>query len=499
MTEVRRGPEYVPGRRVEARRTRVKRGLVLALVPLGGLGLALLFTNVLLPQRRIEEQSDRLKHALLRLEDYHSIEYRVTGDSETILREEWKSGQRRRVEYFGGQIVFYHFSADGRSRDLIYEQSTRVVRRHRGASMGDSAPARLLTDMNEPDVQMESGPDGVLVLYSDVRRHLIRMDARSGKPTGWTTLFPSDLGEQMLTRTEIDYDGIDRSKLEVEPEVLALVRDSPGRPPGRNRRPAEPIAAIGKVDDEFDLDWIDINQHGDLFYGFRSRTERPFIQVVDGRGNLYSPLDIISGDRTTGRIAGEQLSLRLDDTQLSWPVTVTLSVKDSDPRFLTGPTRNRKIGSSTFTFERPTCVLAPPQWFSSNVSDRPLYDYLRTRHYRLALVFQNMLRTPEGRRVDALGGGAASLEQSVGLKKDPDDLRRALAEARTFLRVRNEFDSGRMSVGRVYVMIAELHQALGEHDAAKRAIQFAQGMVREGRVDLNTVGDIERTAKELGL
>jgi hypothetical protein len=499
MSEVRRGPEYIPARQIMAKRSRIRRGLSLALIPVVGAGLALFVTSIILPQRHTEDQFERLEAALRNLGDFHAIEYRPMKDREIILREEWTGSNRRRVEYFGGQMVLYHFSTDGRSRDLIYEPGPGVARRHRGASMGASAPARLLSDLTDREVRTESGPDDMLVVVSRGRRHLIRMDARSGRPTQWTTYFPSDIGDQVLSRTEVEYGAPDSAKLQVEPEVQSLLRTSPGRPPGRNRRATEPVAVIGQGAEVFDLDWIHINQYGDLFYAFQSATERPFVHVVDSLGNLYSPLDIIIGDRTTDRFAGEQLALRLDNTHIAWPLTITLSVQNSDPRFLAGQDRKRKIGSYTMVFDKPTCFLAPPQWFSPNVSDSPIYDYLRTRHYRLALVFQHMLRTPEGRMVDTLAGGAASLEMSENLKKDPNDLRRAIAEARTFLRMRNEFDSGRMSAGRIYVLLAELHHALGEREAAQQAIEFAQGMVREGRVDLNTVGDIERTAKELGL
>lgn len=499
MWEERRGPEYVPARRIQARKSRVRRAFGWLMIPLAGVGFAVAVSSVVLPMRRTEDQFERLTNALRALGEFHTIEYKPLRDREIILREEWAGRERRRVEYFGGQIVLYHFSTDGRSRDYIYEPLPGVVRRHRGASMGASAPARLLADLNDREARVQAGENGALTVSSRGRRHLIQMDERTGRPVSWTTYFPSDIGEQLLSRTEIAYDSFDRAKLELEPEVQAIYRASPGRPPGRGRRLAEPVVQIGKGGEEFDLDWIHINQYGDLFYGFQSATERPFIHVVDGSSNLYSPVDIILGDRTTGRFAGEQLALRLDNTHIKWPLTITITVQNSDPRFLSGPDRSRKIGSYSLTFDQPTCFLAPPQWFSANVSDSPLYDYLRTRHYRLAVVFQHMLRTPDGRMVDTLAGGAASLEESSELKKNPDDLRRAIAEARTFIRTRNEFESGRMSAGRAYVMIAELHHSLGEREEAKRAIEFAQGMVREGRVDIATASDIERVTKELGL
>jgi hypothetical protein len=231
---------------------------------------------------------------------------------------------------------------------------------------------------------------------------------------------------------------------------------------------------------------------------FRSPYERPFVKVEVG-SVPYTTMDMFTGNKQAKGYLGEQLAIRLSDPQLVWPLTVKITVHGLDPRYEKGSATGHILGTYTRTFDRPTCFMAPAQWFGPYVADGPLYDYLRTRHYRLALVFQNMMRRPDGSMVDTLSGSSASFEDTDQLKKNPDDLQSAVFHARTVLRARAEYDAGRLSMARIYVLLAELYTALNQREQARESIQFVQGMLRDGRVDSFTASEVERAAKELGL
>lgn len=501
MSIERRGPEYVHAHVIEQRRGRAKRWLSWLLIPVFGIGLAVGVTSIYLPQQRSEGQYTKLRRALRNITAYHATEFRPVRDRELILREDWVAKGRRRLEYFGGQFVMYHFSPTGTGPDLIHEPTANVVRHHKGAVMVAGAPERLLSVLNDRDSKVYPGPNGNLVVETTHRKHVIRVDEHSGRPIAWATYFFTDRGERLLTRTELEYGEPDPSKLEYDPEVRRLSPVKFGELPSRARPSEQPVVVIGSNTRAMELTTLDINQFGDINYMYRSPYERPFVEVTDLQsGAMYSTMDIFSTREATRHgFPGEQLALRLNQEQIQWPITVKLTVRTVDPAFRDDSAGGMLIGTYTRTFERPTCFLAPAQWFGTYLEDGPLFDYLRTRHYRMAQVYQNMMRKPDGTMVDALSGSSASMEQADDLKKDPADLRRAIEEARTVLRVRAEFDAGRLPMARVYVMLAELHNALGETDQARDAVRFARGMVREGRGDAYVTDEVERAAKELGL
>lgn len=497
MSEQRRGPEYVPAHIILKKREKIRRNFSWLLIPVVGIGLAYFVTSVVLPQQRSGDQYSRLRRSLRGVGEFHSIEFRPTGDRETVLREDWVTRGRRRLEYYGGQFVILHFSQDGTSEDLIYEPAARSVRRHQGAVLAGTAPERLMNDMSDREVKSYGGPDGELVIETRRRKHLVVTDPKNGRPLTWKTYYFTDQGEELLSRTEMDYGDFDRSKLEVDPEIKAAKKINFDDLPNRYSSDAPPIASLGNKESPFHIQTLDINAMGDVFYIYRSPFERPFIEVT-ANGLPYSPMDMFTGNRDENGYLGEQLAIRLTDPQLTWPLTVKITVR-SDPRFESGSASGKVLGTFSRTFDHPTCFMAPAQWFGTYVADGPLYDYQRTRHFRLAQVFQNMMRGPDGHMVDTMAGGAAALEQTKDIKKNPVDLQSAVFHARTVLRVRAEYDAGRLSMARVYVLLAELHLALGERDLARQAIAFAQGMVREGRADAFTASEIERAAKELGL
>ena len=497
MSEQRRGPEYVPAHIVQKKREKIRRNFSWLLIPVVGIGLAYFVTSVILPQQRSGDQYSRLRRSLRGVGEFHSIEFRPTGERETILREEWVVNARRRLEYFGGQFVILHYSQDGKSEDLIYEPAAKLVRRHRGAVLAGTAPERLLNDLTDRDVKTYAGPDGTLMVETRRRKHEIVTDPASGRPISWKTFYFTDQGDELLSRTEVDYGDFDRAKMDIEPEILTAKKVDFDELPNRYSSDTAPIATIGGGAEQFHLQTLDINALGDVFYVYRSPYERPFVEVNVGQIQ-YSGMDMFTGNRDERGYVGERLAIRLSDPQLTWPLTVKITVR-SDPRFESGVATGKVLGSFTRTFDHPTCFMAPAQWFGTYVADGPLYDYQRTRHFRLAQVFQNMMRRPDGNMVDTMAGGAAALEQTKDLKKNPADLQSAVFHGRQVLRVRAEYDAGRLSMARVYVLLAEVHLALDERELARKAIAFAQGMVREGRADAFTASEIDRAAKELGL
>lgn len=493
MAEDRRGPEYVHAHVVQRKHEKIKRNLTYAVFPLIGIGLAVLLTSVILPERRSEDQYTRLMRALRGNNVVHTIEYRPTGDKEIILREDWISGPRRRLEYFGGQFVIYHFSQDTGAEDYIFEPGPNILRKHAGATLIIPAVERLMGDLrSRENVSLTSLPDGTLEVVTRRKRLLITMDPGSGKPTHWVTFTDTDRGEEIILRTEAEYE-VDSAKLKYDDEIWKAnkVEMSRLREPFRPQTPT--LANLGP---DLELVTLDVNSVGDVFYAYRSKIDRPYIEVTDNAGNTYSPMDIYQSSQVAGRHVGEQIALRVTEGHIAWPLTVTLRARELDPRLSSkaGPPKEFSL-----RFDRPSCFMAPSHWFPIYLSDAPLYDYQRTRHYRLTLVLQNAMRTPEGKFVDTLAGGASSLEQSDNLRKDPADLERALREARQTLRVRSEFDGGRLASARVYMLMIELYLAIGRREDARKTLDFARGMVRDGRVDSSIASELERMAKEQGL
>lgn len=480
---------------MEKKRERVRRGSWL-LVPILGIGLAYLAVTNVQGQKESEDRFRAMRRSLRGIGEFHSVEYRINGDQETVLREDWVGTGRRRVEYFDGQFVIYHFSLDGKSEDLIYEPSARVVRRHYGANVVGTVIERLTNEMLDRSVKVYGGPENRLVLETVRRKHVIEIDEETRRPKSWETFYFTDEGEQPLSRTEITYGEIDRSKLEYDPQVKRTkpvdIRDAEDRYLDKT----EPVANIGKGQKQFGLMHLDVNHLGDVFYVYRSPYERPFVEVT-ANGETYSKVDVFIGNPDQNGYPGEQMAIRLQDSPTRWPLTVKFTVR-ADARYDEGATTGEILGTYTQTFEGPTCFMPPAHWFNELVSDGPLYDYLRTRHYRLALTYQNLMRAPDGAMVDTISGGLATLE-SPDLKKDPKDLQVALEHAREMLRVRTEFDAGRISMGRVYILIAELYVAMDQRNLANRAISFARRLAREGRGDGYSSGEIERAAKQLGL
>lgn len=498
MSEQRRGPEYVHAHVVQKKKERVRRNVSWLMIPVIGIAAAVFFSVVILPTQRSGDQFTQLRRALRGVGDFHTIEFRPLGEKETILREDWVGRTRRRIEYFGGQFVIYHFSQDGQSEDLIHEPAAGVVRRHRGAVVAGTALERLLNDMSDRDLRSYPGEEDRLVIETRRRKHLIRLDEKTGRPLDWRTYFFTDRGEELLSRTEVQYGDVDAAKLEYDDEVKKAKKVDYQDLPNRYEQSDAPVATLGKGANPFLLSSLDINQFGDVFYVFRSPYERPFVKIEVGNVP-YTTMDMFTGNKQAKGYLGEQLAIRLSDPQLVWPLTVKITVHGLDPRYETGSVTGHVLGTYTRTFDRPTCFMAPAQWFGPYVADGPLYDYLRTRHYRLALVFQNMMRRPDGSMVDTMSGSASSFEDTDQLKKNPDDLQSAVFHARTVLRARAEYDAGRLSMARIYVLLAELYTALNQREQARESIQFVQGMLRDGRVDSFTASEVERAAKELGL
>lgn len=496
MSEQRRGPEYVPARTLEKRRERARRYWWL-LVPVVGVGLAYLTVSSIQAQQASEEQYRAMRRSLRGIGEFHSIEYRANGEQETVLREDWVGTGRRRIEYFDGQFVIYHFSLDGKGEDLIHEPGSGVVRRHKGATLAGTVLERLTNDMSDRNVRFYGGPNRTLVIETARRRHVIEVDESSQRPTAWKTYFFTDEGERPLTRTVMQYGTADPSKLDYDPVVKRTKAVDVGDLTNRSRGFVEGIATIGQGARRFQLGSLDVNQAGDIFYTYLSPHERPFIEVT-ADGVPYSRMDIFTGSPDGDGYPGEQLAIRLQDVPVRWPLTIKITVR-SDARYDETATTGQVLGSYSHTFERPTCFMAPSQWFGENLADGPLYDYLRTRHYRLALIYQNMMRAPDGHMVDTISGGLSTLEESPDLRKDPADLKVALEHAREMLRVRTEFDAGRISMGRIYILIAELHMSMKQPDLARRAISFARRQSRDGRGDGFSSGEIERAAKQMGL
>lgn len=496
MSQERRGPEYVHAHVVKQRRSRVRRNFSLAVFPLLGVGLAIVFASVILPHRRSEDQYGRLLEALRRGSTSHTIEFRPTRDREIILREDWILGTRRRLEYFGGQFVAYHFSQDGKSEDYIYEQAPNVLRKHTGATLVAPALERLLTDIREREVvSTKSHADGTLEIETRRKKLRITMDPNSGRPTQWYTFLPTDRGDETLLRTEVHYD-VDPGKLKYDEAIWAATPVDMHQVPDPHQRQTTARARVGNDPSDLELVTVDVNQTGDVFYVYRAAVERPFIEVRDSQGNRYSPTDVYLSSRAGDRFIGEQVALRLDQAHMQWPVSVTFRVHQVDAKGLPKQSTGKEL---TLTFDRPTCFMAPTHWFQVYLGDAPLYDYQRTRHFRLAQVFQSAVRTPSGQFIDALGGGVSTLEQPEEQRRDPADLQRAISEARQLLRVRSEYEAGRISHSRIYVLLADLYAAAGQKDEARRVVQFVQGMLRDGRADTFVAAEIERAAKELGL
>ncbi|MCC7433161.1 MAG: hypothetical protein IT363_00640 [Methanoregulaceae archaeon] len=496
MSEQRRGPDYVPARMIERKRARARRYSWL-LVPIVGVGLAYVVVSSIQNQQESEAQFRSLRRSLRGPGEFHSVEYRVNGEQETVLREDWVGTDRRRIEYFDGQFIIYHFSLDGKSEDMVHEPGAGVVRRHHGAVLLQNAIERLANEMSDRNMRASRGPGGRLVLETSLRKHVVEVDEESGRPTAWQTSYFTDEGEKPLSRTVISYGGVDRTKLDYDAIVKRTkpvdVRDLQDA----NRIPKSSVATIGGNPKPFLLASLDVNQSGDIFYIYRSPYERPFIEVT-ADGGVYSRMDVTTATPDVYGYSGEQLAIRVQDAPVRWPLTVKVTVR-ADARYVEGMTTGQVLGTYTRTFERPTCFMAPVQWFGEPAADGPLYDYLRTRHYRLALIYQNMMRAPDGRMVDTISGGLSTMEDTPNLRKDPADLRVALEHARETLRVRTEYDAGRISVWRIYILIAEIHMALDQRDLASRAISFARRLSRETRGNGFPSGEVERAAKLMGL
>lgn len=493
MAEERRGPEYVHAHVVQRKQERAKRNFAFALLPMAGIGLAILFTSVILPGRRSEDQYTRLVRAIRGSSATHTVEYRPTNDREILLREDWINGPRRRLEYFGGQFIVYHFSQDTGAEDYIHEIGPNILRKHNGANLITPAVERLLADLRGREVvSTNTLPDGNLEVTTRRKRLIITMDPNSGRPTHWLTLVPTDRGYELLTRTEAEY-SVDPSKLDYDRNISSATKvDMTTHPdPFRLQTPA-----IANLDTGIDVVTVDVNSLGDVFYTYRSPVDRPYIEVTDNKGHTYSPMDIYQTSRVGDLYVGEQLALRMNQVHAEWPITITLRSRDLDPR---RGSKGAPGKAYQLKFDRPSCFMTPTHWFQIYLSDAPLYSYQRTRHYRKALVLQNAMATPEGKFVDTLSGGAASLEQSDNLRKEPEYLQQAIREARQSLQVRAEFDGGRLSSARMYLVLMELYSTLGNLEDARKVADFARGMVREGRADSTVAVEIERAAKELGL
>jgi hypothetical protein len=236
-----------------------------------------------------------------------------------------------------------------------------------------------------------------------------------------------------------------------------------------------------------------VTSAGDAFLIHRSKLDNLYFEVLDDRGARYEPAEFYSTLITERREhTAETLCMRPGDSRVSWPLVLTINVRNFDPRTQIDGMASKILGSHKVTFSKPTYSFAPSYWFPQHATDRSYFDYLRNRHYQRALVVLNRVRAERrsGKRE------LAAIE-----KAEADALfASAIRDLREVIRLRAEFEGGgTLPLPRLYVGLAELQAAAGLTGDAAKAIEYAQEIARLGRGDAALVAEIDQIAKDLGL
>ncbi len=490
--EERRGPEYIRASAWQAKRKRTHQRTWWMLGPAAGIAAGIIFVQFYLPQRAAANTVTRLIRRLPHVFKYHAIEYRMRADGSTsVLREEFSQGQERRVELFGSVVLL---SQEG----LVFERATQTLRSFNGASLANTAPMRLASDLYAPTgTKISVGSNHAIIVQTPTRKVLLKMDEQGTRPTEWITYYKTERGFEPLSRTLIEYG-------DQRPALFTTVGLGSGKPVAYDEQPdpfakdAKPIQTFRAGENEYSVLRADVNSRGDLIVLGSTNLDRPFVEIHDDQGHHFAPNEMYgSSIGEGGPVYSQQLGIRLEDTPLKWPVTYTFSVRSYDPRYKVGGSANVSLGTYKVTFAKPTCYLSPTTWFGTYAADKPYFDFERTRHYRLALMYQNAMRTNQNVLVDTLNGGAADTGDA-NLHKNPRDTETAIDEMREVIRSRAEFDSGTLTVAALYISLAELYQAADRKPEALASLQIAkEEKVRAGIADPTLDASIDRMTQEL--
>lgn len=484
--EERRGPEYIPARLVAEKRQHTRRRLRWLSPPLLGIGLAAAFYSYWAPRQTLQTQVERMIDAIRTNQEFHAVEYRgQPRDREYALREDFVSGARRKFVLFNGEVAMFIPTS---GPVTVFERGPFTVRHHIGSLLSNPAPLRLLSECIDQAASFSMGSEGLLVLNIRNRRTLITLD-RLGRPERWTTYFRTDRGEEVLSRVNVEWGKVEEAQLNPDltvesAEEVPLTPDS-----APYQMDAKTIGTAGPCD----FVTLATTSNGDLVLIHRSKVESLFFEVTDDRGTSYEPAAFYA-TRITARkeYTAETLCLRPATSKVSWPLNLTINVRNFDPRFQVDGMQNKVLGSYKASFSKPTYAFAPPYWFPQHATDRPYFDYLRNRAYRRALAVLDRVRSEkrsgkkdlaalEKVQADALYGGAIS-------------------DLREVIRLRAEYEGGgTMPMARLYVNLAELQAAAGLTGDAMRAIEYALELTRTGRSDPAVAAEAEQVAKDLGL
>lgn len=481
----RKGPEYVRPEvwqaKEEARQRRV-RWMAGPMVAGAGLAIGL---AIWLPMRTSGQRLKQLLTSAGSQREYHAIERRA-GEAAGVLREEYVFNDLRRYILMDGEIELI---TDTHGGARAYERSPKLMRQHRGAVTSLTTVQRLIRDCESKEAKVSNGPDGVVEVETENRRYEIQTN-KDGLPIAWKTDYLTDMGFEPLWETTVTYGPSDPTNF--APGILTskdVSMDTAFNP--HAGRPA-PDLTLGDVQ----LSRMSVNKLGDLCFIVNSPYERPFFEITDANGDYVAPISLASNSyETNGMYRGEFTCIRLSTDPPKWPVTFTIRARNYDPRYKVDGFPNREMGHAVYKSEKPSASLAPLQWFDTAMGDRTYFDFLRTRSYRLSMIFQNAMRTADGKLIDAMNGGAAHVSEDQ-LKRAPADITRAINELRTVIRLRAEFDSGTLPMAALYTQLASLCLLDGRRDQARSAIAFAERQLRVGRTDASLQADIERISKE---
>ncbi len=486
--EERKGPDYIPASIWMAKRERSRRRVRWSVPPLIGIGLAVLFVRVWVPQRAAETKVDELVRFVRFHPEYRTQEYRLFPDHEELVRRDFVEKARRRSEMLGGEVVFMNLNTGW---DPVIERTPGIFRRHMGATLVNAGPVRLIADCIDMASEVSTGPQGSVIVTVRSRQHQIFFNP-DGSPKEWTTSIKTDRAMEAMVRTTVEWGLSDPKAFDATAAMAGSteVSEQTRRSPFEGR--SKPLAVVG----DLTILRAHVNALGDLVIAYRSRVEKPAFTIVDQRGRSYASVPLYTdGGDGDGTFVNESLCFPLDDAKPTWPVEFTVVARTYDPRLGEAGVPPEVMGTWKGSFKGATCSYWPPHWFNGPMADRPYLSFFRNRSYQRALALQEAMRTTDNRVVDAKNGTAVGHETKT-LHKDPKDLTAAIGEMRNVIRYRAEVDGGSISLSQLYLTLARMEKASGELDDARRTVRFLLED-RQFRQDQFVIADAELLAKEL--
>lgn len=491
--EERRGPEYVSAAEWSARRHRKRRRLTWIVSPMLGTALAIAFVQVWMPQRTAASRIARLSEVLSKPPPHRIHEYRITPEREELLRMDMIAGPMRKTELYDGEIVLLS-TGDGPA--TAYERAANRLRDHQGTVLVKAATARLLSDCTDLQAKVVSrSPTSISVQLRD-KRHEILL-GKSGYPRAWTTYYETDRGMEPLSKTLVEWSGVD---WRVDPEAFAAQEATQSAyrvTPDEMANPYDENAVAVAEAGEVTILRAEVSRLGDLVIAYRSSFERPYFEVSDGTGAVYGAVPLYDDQTRTAdgtEFINESLAVRLGDAP-KWPLRFSITIRNYDPRIGAAGTESRVVGTWATKFAAPSAWGWPQYWFIGPMTDRPYYSFERNRAYYRSLMYQNALRRPNGELVLTINGSTEGVPNPAGLHRQAGDAVAAIRDLRDVLRMRAEYDGGRLSVAQMYLTLAQLEIKAGRKDDARRTLAYLSKRP-EVDSDLLLAEDIGQLAKE---